>query len=250
MTHPDDLLVALEDGTIASGDRADLERHLATCARCREELTLATAARAALASVPDAEAPPGIGDPAIRRAAQSRTGTPRWQRWGGVAAGIAAAVVLLALVVPRIGSKAERPAAAGAAAEASAASPTVEHPATSIETQDANYDAQTVAGIAGAYRGKQVRYAADAAGAGDASAPAAEATGGLFDAARGCLDRASSGAGGDLVRLIRARYEGTPAYIGVYLVGPAAGQPADSVRVLVVPIGSCTTILSSAAAKL
>jgi hypothetical protein len=159
--------------------------------------------------------------------------------------GIAAAIVLLALVVPKIGAGDEQRAAGGVAAEASAASPTVEHPATSIESQDADYDAQTVAGIAGAYRGTQARWAlSDTAGQ-----PAAEA-GGLFGAASGCLDRASSGAGGELVRLIRARYEGTPAYIGVYLVGPGAGQPADSVRVLVVPIGSCTTILSSAAAKL
>jgi hypothetical protein len=162
--------------------------------------------------------------------------------------GIAAAIVLLALVAPNIGSGGDQRAAGGVAAEASAASPTVEHPATSIESQDANYDAQSVAGIADAYRGTQVR-AAPAADADAAGQPTAEAAG-LFGVASGCLDRASSGAGGELVRLIRARYEGTPAYIGVYLVGPGAGQPADSVRVLVVPIGSCTTILSSAAAKL
>jgi hypothetical protein len=193
------------------------------------------------------EAPAAIGDRAHQQASAGKPGTPAWYRWGGVAVGIAAAIVLLALVAPKIGSGGgEQRAAGGVAAEASAASPTIEHPATSIESQDANYDAQTVAGIAAAYRGKEVRSApaADAAGQ-----PGTEA-GGLFGVASGCLDRASSGAGGELVRLIRARYEGTPAYIGVYVVGPGAGQPADSVRVLVVPIGSCTTILSSAAAKL
>ena len=107
MTHPDDLLAELEGGAIAEGDRATLERHLASCARCREQVAMARAARRALASVPDAQAPADIGALAIEEARNRPAGRSSWYRWGGVAIGIAAALVLLALVAPKIGPKSE-----------------------------------------------------------------------------------------------------------------------------------------------
>jgi Putative zinc-finger len=251
MTHPDDLLVALEDGEIAPGDRAVLERHLASCARCREELALARAARAALATVPEDEAPADVGAAAVSQAGAVRSGSP-WYRWGAAAVGVAAAILLAVIVLPDIGSGGAQPTSERAAGASVAASPTVVRPASGIESQDTNYDATSIAGIADSYHGYAWRVAATE-GAPVPAAPQTDAGlsfGSSVDTATGCLHRASSGAGGQLVRLIRARYQGTPAYIGVYLMGPGADQAADSVRVLVVPVGSCTTILSSAAARL
>ena len=249
MTHPDDLLAELEDGTLADGERAALERHLASCARCREQLVLARSARSALGGVPDADAPGDIGAAAIEEARARPTGAPSWSRWVAAAAAVAAVVVAIALIAPKIGAGNEMRAASNPEAAVPAATPTVEHPATSIEAQDTNYDAASIAAIADSYRGKRVSFAGAFAAATNVPQPVS----GLepaFETASACLQRASSGAGGQLVRLIRARYQGAPAYVGVYVVGPGADEPADSVRVLVVPIGSCTTILSSAAAKL
>jgi len=250
MTHPEDLLLALEDGTIASGDRADLERHLASCAHCRDELALARAARTALATVPDVDAPADLGAPAIAQASGAGDGSTRWHRWGIAAVGIAAAIALVAVVAPKVGSNGdlrEAAAASPASAASSAGSPTVERAAKTIDDQSTDYDATSVAAIADGFRGARVSVGTSYG----TEAPQPDAGGAPeFQKAARCLDRGSSGAGGELVHLIRATYEGTAAYIGVYVMGAGAGKPADSVRVLVVPVGSCTTILSSAAARL
>jgi hypothetical protein len=43
----------------------------------------------------------------------------------------------------------------------------------------------------------------------------------------------------ELVQLIEAEYLHTPAYIAVFLQGPGADQPADTVVVLVVATDDC-----------
>jgi anti-sigma factor RsiW len=48
MSHPLELLVSFEDGTLQPAERAVLDAHLAGCARCAAEVEAATAARAAL----------------------------------------------------------------------------------------------------------------------------------------------------------------------------------------------------------
>jgi putative zinc finger protein len=235
VTHPDDLLAEFEDGTLADGERAVLERHLASCARCREQVELARAAKAALASAPDA-----VGATKPRRLA--------WIRWAGAAAAVAAAIAVAVLVLPNIGSPGPtRAANAPGALAAGSTEASVVQPASGIETQDTDYDAQAVSQLARSYQGHTFGVATDLGGPVAAPQPGPTTA---FASASSCLGRAASRDQGELVRLIEARYEGTPAYIGVYLSGPGAGQPADGVRVLVVPTDSCTHILTSTWSKI
>jgi len=249
MTHPDDLLAAYEDGgALPDGERAALERHLATCARCREEVALAQGARRALAGVPDVEAPATIGQTAIARAG-GRSRAPTWYRWVGVAAGVAAAIVALALLLPNVGSNgaAERAEPAAAAAEATATGPpTTVSAATGIEHQGTNYDAMSVAELARSYGGRAYAVSLSAGGQDQTPAPQDSA----FSSASTCLGQAAAGGQGVLIRLVDARFQGTPAFLGVYLTSPGAGQPANAVRVLVVRKDDCSQVLSSAWAKL
>jgi hypothetical protein len=68
-----------------------------------------------------------------------------------------------------------------------------------------------------------------------------------------CLDRAfteptgQQAPEGQLVRVIQARYRGVPAVLGVYLLSPGAGQPADIVRVLVASSRDCSILTSTQA---
>jgi putative zinc finger protein len=249
MIHPDDLLAEFEDGTLADRERAVLERHLASCARCREQVELARAAKAALASAPDAVAPAAIGDRAIADAVgATKPRRPAWTRWAGAAAAVAAAIAVGALVLPNIGSPGPtRAANAPGALAAGSAQASVVRPASGIETQNTDYDAQAVSQLARSYQGHTFGVATDLRGP-IATPPPGPTT--AFGSASSCLGRAASGDQGELVRLIEARYEGTPAYIGVYLSGPGAGQPADGVRVLVVPTDSCSHILTSTWSKI
>ena len=46
----------------------------------------------------------------------------------------------------------------------------------------------------------------------------------------------------ELVRLIRAEFNGTPAYLAVFLEGPGAGQAPDTVVVWVASVEGCTPL--------
>jgi len=52
-----------------------------------------------------------------------------------------------------------------------------------------------------------------------------------------------------VLALIRARFEGTPAYLAVFTEGPGAGQPADTAIIWVFATDDCR-ILSSSFAQL
>ena len=258
MSHPDALLAGYVDGALAEGERAVVERHLDACERCQEEVALARAARSALASATEVPAPSDLGDAAIAEARRRAAGAPAavahaekpgWYRWAGAAAGIAAALLLLTLVLPHVGTEPAREAAGGAAAQSAAA------PATAVEAQNVDYDLADVEALATSYRGgADATFAANQPGT-----QAPEATGVTsarripFADAVACLDRAftpvtgSQGLPGQLVRVIQARFRGTPAILGVYLIGPGAGQPTDIVRVLVASSRGCTILTSTQA---
>jgi hypothetical protein len=53
-----------------------------------------------------------------------------------------------------------------------------------------------------------------------------------------------------LVRLIEAEFEGTPAYLAVFLQGPGAGQPPDHAVVWVTSKDDCGRILHTASLPL
>ena len=257
MNHPDELLAPYVDGSLTEAERADVERHVRGCARCRREAALASGARAAIRAIPDAASPGDLAAAAIEAAARnarppklaaatpSRSDSrPRWLGWATAAAGVAAALIVASIVLPNIGA-----GRSGSAPEAAAPALRALAPATAVEVQDADYDTAAVQGLAAAYRpaGASPVPAAEQAGGGAATfgASAGSTTrlnaGGL-GAAAACVSNAFGQPGGTLVRLIQARYQGTPAYIGVYLVGPGAGQPPNRVRVYIAARDDCSII--------
>src|SRR5213593_3597193 len=118
MTHPEEHLSGYVDGTLATGERAEVDAHLATCATCREEIELATGAVTMLRELPEVPVPFGTTRPVMAEAGKERTSRAR-RSWGGRtqwAAGLAAAAVLVAVVavaLPRVGREAQPEAAAG-----------------------------------------------------------------------------------------------------------------------------------------
>jgi Putative zinc-finger len=256
MTHPDDLLADYVDGTLGGDELRRVRRHLASCARCSSEVDLAGGARTALASLQEPPVPARVGGAAIEEAHRAgdgavtgilsrRTAAPVRYRWAAGAAAAAALLVLL-LAIPHLGSG---PGGAQVAASGEAAANDRTKPADAVEIERRNYDADDVAALALSYRSRAPVPAAPAtssAGGAVKDAPGAFSAE-LAPDATTCLLSAVPNTGGQLVRLIRARFEGTPAFIGVYLEGPGAGQPPDTVRVWVVSVKGCAILNSTEA---
>jgi len=256
MTHPEELLAGYVDGTLSAREQADVEAHVAGCARCRHEVELASHARSALGALEEVPAPADIGSLAIReaggrRAAPAAAGPPRWYRAAGIVGAVAAGLLVFTLVLPHVGQSDD---AGGDQRELSAAagdSGAVEFKAASgIEISHENYDNTSLTALISSYA-----RAEDSSGGGAASGASAPvqalATGSQaqVDKALACIVRSAPGETGDLKRLIRARFEGTPAYLAVFTEGPGAGQPADTVVIWVFATDDCR-ILSSSLAQL
>jgi hypothetical protein len=152
--HPDDelaaRLAAYVDGTLGRNERARLERHLHSCAACRREAELATRGRAALASLPQLEAPTiahtlELPEPAEVAPARART-TARWGRVGW-AAGLAAAASLTALLVVHL-TGGGRMSSSGAPGLSSEARAPVVAPASGLIARGQDYNAQSLSGLA------------------------------------------------------------------------------------------------------
>jgi hypothetical protein len=251
MNHPVDLLLDLVDGSISERDRAVVEAHVAACERCRTDVELAAAGRDALRSAPTPRVPSGIGDAAIREAEErarevapevaplrghgGRAEAPAWYRWAGAAAAVAAVLLVVVVALPNVGGD-DREAAVDSAQEAAGAAPSV---ASVVEVQDADYDparVQELALTANAARTAEApSYAAtDAVRAADAA---------WFDDALACLRRAQPAlADQSPVRLIAARFEGTPAFLGVFVSGPGAGQTPTEANVWVAARKTCAVL--------
>lgn len=255
MKHPEDLFAEYADGTLPGAERAEVDAHLDACARCRGEVEAAKAAREALRGLP-ALLPPAdllaqVHEEAAALAPAHPAGAtplkrPRSARWlPGI--GVAAVIALLAVVVlPRLGADSgDRNLAAAedgiGAAEA-------------LEIQDADYDTAAVESLALAYRVKEA-VGAPVAPAGADGSPVTEGHGDAstrLDAeqlapAIACLEAAVPGLGGAPVRVIDARFAGEPAYFGVFLTGPGAGQPPDTAKVWVVAKDGCTILAATQA---
>jgi hypothetical protein len=257
MTHPGPLLADYVDGSLGDADRAAVQRHLATCPTCRREVALARAARSSLRSLPAAAPPLGLADAAI---AEATAGTPPTDiaearkarpvgRWIAAAAGVAAVLVAIAVISPGLGSSPSRTAADGAASGGAARS----FPkASDVEVVRANLSEAQLASVAASLGGAQPQQpeASPAMGvsSADTVAPDLQAAAHLPDrlpAASACLATAWGDTPGLLTRVLLTRFEGTPAYVGLYAVGPGAGLPPTRLQLLVASIHGCQPLASS-----
>lgn len=257
MTHPEELLAGYVDGTLSAAERAAAEAHIASCARCRREVALATSARSALGSLTEVPAPSGVADRALQEAAGSpqrqAVGTPRWYRIAGVAAAAAAALLVVAVALPHIGtspsSTSDARGAVSKAVAGGALPPTAQASPAAIEIQQTNYDNASLSDLSASFARQ------DAALSTPPTAGAAESTAVISGTpaqtakALACLVKSAPSEAGQPTRLISARFQGTPAYLEVFLEGPGADQPPDSVVVWVFATKDCT-ILSFSQARL
>ncbi len=256
--HPEELLAGYADGTLRDDERAEVESHLATCARCREEVALATPTIAELRTIPDEPVPVGVTRPVldeVRQRAMSTRPRPLSQRviWAAGGAVAAAFIGLLAVwVLPGIGTSANDAATGGNAPVAAASGTTAGGSGGSsevagrpvpLEHSSTDYDDPALGRLASSsarrFDGRTLGPAVDEASASGETARAAA-----------CL---AKGAGTDpadeLIRLISARYNGSPAVIGVYLTGSSPGAPAKTVLIWVVDAQTCE-FLSIAEARI
>jgi hypothetical protein len=238
MNHPYELLADLLDGTLDEADLAGVQAHLDTCASCRRDVADAPVGARAARSLPVEDPPADLH----RRVVSSGggRGTPTWYRWAGVAAA-AAVVVAIAIALPNVGSEPGDGAsematdAAGSSEVASFAG------AVGVSREDRNFDEDALQDLARSPTASRSQVATDAAGS--------ESTGDTTAAVR-CVTRAfENQQTGRLTQLIRARFEGEEAYIAVYLEGPGAGEPPDTVAVYAASSEDCT-VLSFASARI
>ncbi len=261
MNHPVDLLVDLVDGSIAPQDRAVVESHLADCARCRRDVELAAAGRQVARSLPPPEVPDGLADEAIAEAERharevapevaplrdrgGRADAPTWYRRAGAAAAAAAVVLVVVVALPNLGGGGDD-AQVGSTAEDAAFAPRA---AETVEVLDLDLDTDQVQALALGYRAGAAEVGADTGAAVPSGAVPAADTAEPEDVLS-CLRTAIPELEDQRpVRLIAARFEGTPAYLGVFLSGPGAGQAPDTATVWVVARSGCE-ILSTTQASL
>jgi hypothetical protein len=245
--HPEELLAAYVDRSLADGTLEAVERHLAECETCREDVRLAEAARERLRELPDVDVPAAtrhaVGE-ALDREGSELGGAGRRdpRRW---LAGLAAAAVIvgvIAVALPRLTSS----DSAGTTAEArseevpNAAMPTPSGSGPPIvERQDIDYGPADVAALAADEAGATAAGAADEAGApeqGQARQPP-----GAEEAIQ-CVRRwASAAQGATPTRVIEATYQGRPAYLGVARQTPP-GETSDRILVWVLARDACEPI--------
>lgn len=259
-THPrDDLLAGAVDGTLSARDRDLLEAHLATCARCRGEVELAGAARAALEALPGELTPPIDVSAAVAatlaaaggstRASPAAAAAPRWYRAAGLVAA-AAAIALAVLVLPDLtgddGARDTTATVGVAPQEAGLSAPGEDvglagSGAPAVEVVSTDFDHASLVALV-----EETRRATPSPSAADTTSVPTLAAPPPGDDALACL-RAGAGdgiaAGARVERLLAATFEETPAYVGVVLTGPTDG-PVD-IRVIAVATDGCRLLDSA-----
>jgi hypothetical protein len=247
MTHPEDLLAGYVDGTLADRERAVVDAHLPACETCREEVELSRAAIAALSSLEEVPVPFGVTGPVLAEAGKrfERRRAAAWGRVQWVAgAAAAAALVLVVALNLNLGDSQEETRSGTVAADAGATGSTGGAEAPEAAPAFAGLERQPEV----SYDDAGVRSLAidEAAGQRSSALTSAGGEGTQFAdpaAAIACLRKAEApvdeAATDQLVRLIEAKYQGTPAYLAVFLESPGGGQPPDRVVVWVVSKGDC-----------
>ncbi len=241
MTHPEELLAGYVDGALSEKERAVVHAHLEACETCREEVELSARARALLSELPDVPVPVGVTGP-VRAEASAGGGRSSARRikmaWAG---GLAAAATLVAVLAiaglgggeKTAGTTAAPVGAASAARGAVAAALSL----VPLERQpNVDYDAAKVAKLAGG-------IAAQASGLQPAPAPNLSASAESAGSAGDCVRKGSSLTPDDRpVKIIDAKFNGQPAYLGVFLESAGAGQPPSKVIVWIVAKRGCTLL--------
>lgn len=245
MTHPEELLASYVDATASTEERAVVDAHVASCARCRGEILAATAARAALKRLPVLDAPAGLA-PDLEVRVPARTpgggGVPAWYRWAGGAAVAAVIVLLLAMVLPHLGGSTSDTKQTGALGGGSALTDASGVP---LESQAQDYAGSALTQLlqaqAAATHTPEAATAPPSAEGGIQAGVDTQAADAQAKNAEACIKHAFKKVPGTLIRLISARYAGAPAYIGIYEQGPR-GQPADTVVARVAAADTCTIL--------
>ena len=262
--HPEILLAEYVDGTISSDARAEMEAHLAGCARCREELALAEEARGALGRLPDVPPPEGLTFLVRRRA--GRGPAPRTAR---LVAAVAAAAVLVGGGIVAVstvlgGAGDDQAALEEAPAEAGGGAP-----APTLERGAAEEDAASQGALAAGQRivpiyaesnrhydqddlvalGRRVRDRARATIQGGLAPTATEFfqdfdTSAFTPRVRQAVDCSLRDVPPEQLlvpfSIEAAMFQGEPAYVAAFLQGPAPDLPYDRVVIWVVARDTCS----------
>ena len=275
MKHPGPpLLVDYVDGTLGDDMRAKVDAHLAGCATCRDDVRAARAGKKAAGSLRTPVVPAGLADAAIAEASrvagerhpeveampEGARRRPNAPRWAGLATA-AAVVIAIALLAPKLGesssnnSEAAAPAVGGASSSAPMGAPAEDfHRASEVVVQQKDYTDQELAAIAqqaqhvlenGAGAAQSVDEGATFSGF-DAAQPTSLSTE-RFGPATQCLQSAFGDPQGRLVHLVYAKFNGQPAYFGVYLVSEGKGLPSNELRIDVASSGACQILVQSSA---
>ncbi len=274
--HPDDALAGYVDGTLTAAERADVQAHLDGCARCRAEVAQAGSALRALRSLPELDAPWGLGREAIEEARRGLGRVAHPQRSSRVAwvAGVAAAVVLVAglsvavLRAPQGGTtspaSARAPATSGAQPQAGGSVEKsfatnhdfIQHSSHDFSTDDVSRLARdTSADMAHRVTAPTAPLASSApstpAGGATTSGPTPEPETADSLGPVACLDTAAEYSPATKpIHVIDARYEEKPALIGIFLQASSpAGRNADLVVIWVASKADCQ-VLSYASSTL
>ena len=260
MTHPLEHLAPYVDGTLAPSERAAVDEHLRSCARCRGEVTAARAAREMLRSLP-APTAPDLAASSFTPERVTELAAPRVaprSPWARMAPALAAAAVvaLVAIVAPRLGTSSDDAGSGGIEAADTALAPTGP---VRLVLDDTDYDVASLQEAATAYvTSLTAQSDAAAAGASPAEGATVGATAGeaLRFAGRArsaeatrCLEEAFPGFPGEIAAARLARFEGTPAYLGFVLERPGPGLPPDTLALWVASARDCS-ILSITSARL
>jgi|GEM_PF-2296303 hypothetical protein len=266
--HPEELLAAYVEGMPASDQRAQVEGHLRECSRCSADVEAASSARAAMTSLPELEAP-GVAaatlaayrrdsiettEPASRASASRRrrrfpVGWKINPRVVTGVAGLAAAAAITAVFVFG-GSAGNVPSTAPGKAAAASASP-----AAGLRETQTDYSAQSLTALA-AQLSARLKPGSTPADSQAPRPPAAFgpvpgtaerlALGAPFTDAVGCLER-GSGMASPTARptyVEAATFQGTPAYIGAFVV-QGSGSSAGHLVLVAVTRDGCQPLFFS-----
>jgi hypothetical protein len=260
--HIEELLPEYVDGVLAPAEQARVEAHLSTCSHCREEAGVAARARATLNALPEIPVPLGMAERILRRTrSRPLLSSPFAWRAAGLAAAAAVIVGAAIYVTDFQGQRDESSPSAEGGGPFSPVRPQGEAPAApqpspaerALATDVTAYpryaessEAYTRETLTDATR----RFASEAEQALSGGFPstardfyAGYDLDSLPHAARRAVACVNRGIPPDrtVVPLIMeaARFEGTPAYLVVYLRGADPQTPYDRIQVVVVDRAAC-----------